>query len=245
MQKLFILSVLFTFLLTSCKKEDRSDTGGNSITVRVVSIPGVTPFPGGTKFEAYVRKGPYNNRQYEFIEVVDLEPTEADPYVLEGSIDYDGTIPATIELVPTEDPLVEAPLEFSNPFHNGAVYFDAQLGETEYEVYYYPNFWVNLKVYSTRSLAELKGGVFTVGNGRTSLVITNVNLGYREYMGDTVENTGMSYLSPGKSAPLYLKGASQDLSDSLLLPLAYPNFRYLDTTFVFYDADQGTYSLSY
>ncbi|GGH71836.1 hypothetical protein [Phaeocystidibacter marisrubri] len=196
-------------------------------------------------FEAYVRTGPYNNRSYELIDVVQLNPTVDDPYVLEGTLAYEGVHPVTIELAATEELDVDAPSEFSNPFHNGAVDFDAELGVNEFEVYYYPNFWVNLKVYSKRSLAELKGGNFSIGNGRNSLVTTYAYLVDRENIGDTVENTGMAYLSLGKSAPLYLIGGSQDGADSLLVPLAYPNFRHMDTTFVFFDADDGTYSISY
>lgn len=58
-------------------------------------------------------------------------------------------------------------------------------------------------------------------------------------------NTGMAYLSLGKSAPLYFIGGSQDGADSLLVSLAYPNFRHMDTTFMFFDADDGRYSITY
>lgn len=241
----YYLSIIALIALQSCRHDDGMNTGKSETTLRVVSIPGVSPFPNGTTFEAYARSGPYNNRSYKLIDVVELSPSNSDPFVLEGSLSYEGVHPVTIELRDTEEPQVDAPLEFSNPFYSQNVDFDAELGLNEYEVYYYPNFWVNLRVYTERSGQELGGSTFSLGDGRKSLIIASVNINDREYIGDTLETTGMSYLSPGTSAPLYLVAASADYSDSLLAPLNYSDLIAHDTTFLFYDADQGTYLINH
>ncbi|NVK03478.1 MAG: hypothetical protein HWD92_01590 [Flavobacteriia bacterium] len=245
MLKNSLIVLLAFFILTACQKDDGMNTGKSETTIRIVSLPGISPFPDGAQFEAYAYSGPLANRTYSLLDLVELSPSDSDPYVLEGKLTYEGVHPVSIELRETEEPQVDLPLEFSNPFYSQNVDFDAKLGLNEYEVYYYPNFWVNLQVYTVRSPQEIGASTFLLGNGRTSLVIGSVNLNNREFLGDTLESTGMGYLSPGTSAPLYLANASADNSDSLLVSLGFSDFVAHDTTFVFYDADQGIYSITY
>lgn len=241
----YLLPLLFLLFLPSCDKKDGINSGTSTTTIRIVSLPGITPFPNGTTFEAYAKTGPYNNRSYELIENVQLSPTLDDPAILEGKFSYEGVHPVTIELFDTEKPQVNEPFGFSNPFNSQSIDFFAELGSNTYHVYYFPKFWVNLKVYTEKSGQELKGGIFRLGDGRTSLIIGTVFVRDRLFIGDTLETTGEGYLSTGTSAPLYLRGASVDFSDSLLVPLSYSNFIPNDTTFIFYNADDGTYSITH
>lgn len=239
MMKYLIYTTLICSLIVGCTDPDDSfETGRMTTTLRVVSTPGITPFPNGTTYDVYARVGAGSGGGAQFVDSVQLLPTQNDSFVLEGSFVYEGQFPVTIEVLETEEADVDPPYGFSDPFgtQNQRFYFDAP-STRRLDFTYFPNYWVDFSVYTVKSASELNSYRFTIGDGRSSSVIAWLNLNDREFIGDTLQTNGEGLLTFGTTTGIYLQNARVDGSDSLMAPITYFDLKAHDTTSIFFDAD--------
>ena len=242
--KKYVIILLMGLLSQSCQKDVINESGTSEIAIRVESLPGVTPFPDGTTYLVYSRSGPYNSRNYQFIDKVECLPTPDDPYTLTGTFEYDGDYGVTMELLNTEEPPKwDQPYGFWDPFYSQNIYFDIyEPGAHAKELYYAPNYWVKLSVYAKHWGSYYGGNGFSIGNGKQNLRVCRVNIDDRNSLSDTVTEIGAGLLGSGTDAPLYFDSA--DDGYVMLHYLGYNDFVVHDTTYVFYDADKDSISIT-
>ncbi|NVK04147.1 MAG: hypothetical protein HWD92_04965 [Flavobacteriia bacterium] len=237
------IAVIFISMLlfTGCFPDDDDINQGKvETTIRVVSLPGVSPYPNGTSLEIFVKKGPYNNRTYDFLDTVFVTPLVDNPHILEGTLKYEGTLPTIVEIFPTENPQVVSPLGFTNPFNSQSVDFTLKKDEPkEYEIDFLPNFWINFEVYTEQTPAEIGSGLLLIGDGGDFPSIGNIVIPDANDGTDTLSSTIESTLHYGDVTGLYVAAANSDNSDSLLFTLNYVDLVAHDTTYVFYDMDKA------
>lgn len=227
-------------LLTGCFPDDDDINQGKvETTIRVVSLPGVSPYPDGTSLEVFVKEGPYNNRSYSFFDTVKVAPVQGSPHLLEGTLIYEGTLPTLVEIFPTENPQVTPPFEFTNPFDSQSVDFTLTTdGPYEFEMSFLPNYWMDIQVYTEKSETELGTNLIIVGDGRSSPTLGSMDLRDKDSINDTLGISLESNLHYGEVTGLYLYGSKSDNSDSVLFTLDYADLVAHDTTFIFYDMDK-------
>lgn len=245
--KKYVIILLMGLLSQSCQKDVINESGTSEIAIRVESLPGVTPFPEGTTYRVYSRSGPWNNRKYQFIDNVECLPTPDDPYTLRGTFEYSGDHGVTMELMNTEEPPKwDQPYGFQDPFYVQNIYFNIyEPGTYTKELYYAPNYWVKLTVVAKHWSPHYGGPYFTIGNGQQNLQVCRVIIDDRASLSDTLSDIGVSVLGPGTDAPLYLTYGAANGGDSMLHYLGYNDFVVHDTTYVFYDADKDSISITH